>query len=246
MHDDLSPRGTNRHVPCGTSASLAAKRHGQSLPVLFISVGNPVGVGLVETLAHPAGNATGFSDALAEIGGKLVQLAREVGKADAPVHYLWHGGWADGAFRLRATEQAALSAGVKLRPREIREVVELNEAMAAMRKAGANAVVVQPSPFTFRERAHVIEAATRAGLALIFAFPPAAPEGAVVAYGPDYADLYRRAASYADRILKGTRPADLPVERPVKFQLIVNLSAARALALAVPQSLLIQASEVIR
>ena len=244
--EEVVRRGAKLLVPCGTSASLAAQRHGHSLPVLFSSVGNPVGIGLVETLGRPGGNASGFSDALAELGGKLVQLARELGKADAPVHYLWHGGWADGQFRLQATEQAAHSAGVKLRAREIREVAELNDAMGAMRKAGANAVIVQPSPFTFRERERVIEAATRAGLALIFAFPPAAREGAVIAYGPDYADLYRRAASYADRMLKGARPADLPVERPVKFQLVINLNAARALALTVPQSLLIQASEVIR
>ncbi len=244
--DDVVRRGAKLLVPCGTSASLAAQRRGNSLPVLFISVGNPVGIGLVRTLAHPGGNASGFSDALAEIGGKLVQLARELGKPDAPVHYLWHSAWADGQFRLQATEQAAQAAGVKLRAREIRDVSELSDSMAAMRRAGASAVIVQPSPFTFRERAHVIEAATRAGLAVIFAFPPAARDGAVIAYGPDYADLYRRAATYADRILKGARPADLPVERPVKFQLVVNLSAASALALAVPQSLLIQASEVIR
>lgn len=244
--DEVVHRGAKLLVSCGTSASLAAQRRGNSLPVLFISVGNPVGIGLVRTLAHPGGNASGFSDALAEIGGKLVQLARELGKPDAPVHYLWHSAWADGQFRLQATEQAAQAAGVKLRAREIRDVSELSDSMAAMRRAGASAVIVQPSPFTFRERVHVIEAATRAGLAVIFAFPPAARDGAVIAYGPDYADLYRRAATYADRILKGARPADLPVERPVKFQLVVNLSAASALALAVPQSLLIQASEVIR
>lgn len=244
--DELVRRGARLLVPCGTSASLAAKARGNSLPVLFISVGNPVGIGLVKTLAHPGGDASGFSDALADLGGKLVQLAREIGKPDAPVHYLWHGGWADGQFRLQATEQAARSAGVKLRAREIREVGEVNDAMAAMKKAGAVAVIVQPSPFTYREREHLIEAATRFGLALIFAFPPAARQGAVIAYGPDYADLYRRAASYADRMLKGARPADLPVEQPVKFELIVNLSAAKTLGLSVPQSLLLQASEVIR
>jgi putative ABC transport system substrate-binding protein len=243
---DLVQRGAKLLVPCGTSASLAAKRGAGEVPVLFISVGNPVGIGLAQTLARPGGNASGFSDALAELGGKLVQVAKELGKPDAPVHYLWHDKWADGPFRFHMTERAARTAGVRFRPRAIHEADDIGDALAAMKKAGAAAVIVQPSPFTYRERDRIIEAAAKQGLGTVFAFPPAAREGALIAYGPDYADLYRRAASYAARMLGGARPADLPVEQPAKFELVINLATARALGITVPQSLLLQASEVVR
>jgi putative ABC transport system substrate-binding protein len=135
---------------------------------------------------------------------------------------------------------------VRFRPRAIHEADDIGDALAAMKKAGAAAVIVQPSPFTYRERDRIIEAAAKQGLGTVFAFPPAAREGALIAYGPDYADLYRRAASYAARMLSGARPADLPVEQPAKFELVINLATARALGITVPQSLLLQASEVVR
>jgi putative ABC transport system substrate-binding protein len=243
---DLVQRGARLLVPCGTSASLAAKRHGSTIPVLFISVGNPVGIGLVESLSRPGGNATGFSDVLADLSGKYVQFARELGNPQAPIHYLWHTAWADGQYRLQATERAAQSAGVKLRPRGIADVAEVNDALAAMKKAKAVSVIVQPSPFTFRQRDRIIEAALRHGLPTVFAFPPAAREGALMAYGPDYADLYRRAGASVDRILKGAKPADLPVEEPTKFELVVNAKTAKALRFTIPQSLFLQGAEIIQ
>ena len=123
---------------------------------------------------------------------------------------------------------------------------ELGDAFAAMKKAGAATVVIQPSPFTYRQRFRIIESATSHGLATIFAFPPAARDGALIAYGPDYADLYRRAGAAVDRFLKGTKPADFPVEQPSKFEMIINLKTAKALGLTVPPSLLQQATEIIQ
>jgi len=117
--------------------------------------------------------------------------------------------------------------------------------MKSMKRAGAAVVIVQPSPFTYLHRNGVIAAAMRQGLATIFAFRPAASAGALVTYGPDYAVLYRRAASYLDRILKGTKAGDLPVEQPTKFDLVVNLKTAKALGLTLPQMLLLQANEVV-
>jgi putative ABC transport system substrate-binding protein len=124
-------------------------------------------------------------------------------------------------------------------------MTEVGDVMVGMKKSGARTLIVQPSPFTYRQRDRLVDAAMRHGLATIFAFPPAARDGALIAYGPDYADLYRRAASYADRILRGTKPADLPVEQPAKFELIVNLKTAKALGLTVPPSLIQQADQVI-
>jgi putative ABC transport system substrate-binding protein len=117
---------------------------------------------------------------------------------------------------------------------------------AAMKKSGASTVIIQPSPFTYRNRARIVEAATSHGLATIFAFPPAARDGALIAYGPDYADLYRRAGASVDRILKGIKPAELPVEQPSKFEMIINLKTAKALGLTVPPPLLQQATEIIQ
>lgn len=243
---ELVEHGARLLVPCGTSASLAAKRHGSKLPILFISVGNPVGIGLVESLSRPGGNATGFSDVLADLGGKLVQFALEMSRPPATVYYVWHNGWADGQYRLQATERAAQAAGVPLRARGFSDMAEANGAIMAMKKAGATTLVVQPSPFTYRQREKLIESATNQGLGTIFAFPPATREGALIAYGPDYADLYRRAGASVDRLLKGAKPSDLPVEEPAKFELLVNQRTAKALNLTVPQSLLAQATQIIQ
>ena len=241
----LVQRGAKLLIPVGTTASMAVKRQAPTTPLLFISVGNPIGIGLVGNLSRPGGHVTGFGDVLAELGSKYLQFAVEVGKPQSMVHYLWHEGWTDGQYRLQVTERAAQSLGVKLRSRAITDISEAEDALAAMKRAGASVVIVQPSPFTFRERDRLVDAAMSHRLATIFAFRPAASAGALITYGPDYADLYRRAASYLDRILKGARPGDLPVEQPTKFELLINLKTAKALGLTIPQSLLLRADQVI-
>ena len=244
--DDLLERGVKILIPCGSSASAASLRQTKTVPIVFVSVGNPVGIGLVKSLAHPGGNATGFSDMLAELSGKYVELARELGRPRAPVDYLWHTLWPDGQHRFQATERAAKSLGVKLRSRGIGDIDEINHAMAAMKGEGAGAIIVQPSPFTFRQRHRIVEAATSHGLGTIYPFPAAAADGASIAFGPDYVHMYRRVAVYVDRILKGAKPAQLPVQQPTKFDLIVNLTAARAVNLSIPQPLLQRADQIIQ
>ena len=232
-------------IPAGTSASVAVKRQVSTIPILFINVGNPVGLGLIESLSRPGANVTGFSDMHADLSGKYVQLASELGEPQATVNYLWYTEWADGQYRLQATERAAQSLRVKLRSAGIGDIAEANDVLAAMKADGAVTVIIQSSPFVFRHRARLIDAAMNYGLATIFAFPQAARDGALIAYGPDYPDLYRRAAPYAKRILKGEKPADLPVEQPTKFELLINLKTAKALSITVPQSLLVTADELI-
>jgi len=243
---EVMQRGAELLVPCGSSASVAANRLAGTIPIVFLNVGNPIAMGLVDSLSHPGRNATGFSDILADLGGKLVDIARELrGPQATAVDYLWHTAWPDGRNRYEATEQAAQAAGVKLRSKGIADIAEVDDAIAAMKQSGATILIVQPSPLTYQQRGRIIDAALNHGLATIFAFPIAAREGALIAYGPDYVHMYRRAPLYVDRILKGTKPAELPVQQPTKIEMLVNLKTAKALGLELPLSLQIRADELI-
>jgi putative tryptophan/tyrosine transport system substrate-binding protein len=241
----LIQRGSKLLVPCGSSASVAAKRQTTTIPIVFLSVGNPIAMGLADSLAHPGQNATGFADILADLGSKLVDVAREMNRPRETVDYLWHSGWPDGLYRYEGTEQAAQAAGLKLQSRAITDASALEDAIVALKTGGATTLILQPSPLTYQNRARIIEIAMRHKLGTIWAFPPAAKEGGLIAYGPDYTHMYRRAPLYVERVLKGTKPADLPVELPSKVELLVNLSVAKALGLEVPLSLLIRADAII-
>jgi ABC-type uncharacterized transport system substrate-binding protein len=238
-------RGAELLIPCGSSASVAAKRQTSIIPIVFLSVGDPIAMGLVESLPRPGRNATGFSDILADLSGKLVDLSRELSKPRTTVEYLWHTAWPDGQNRYQTTEQAVQAAGMKLRSYGIAGISELDDALLAIKQSGSTSLVVQPSPFTYGQRGRIIASAMKSGLGTIFAFPVAAREGSLVAYGPDYLHMYRRAPFYVDRVLKGTNPADLPVELPTKVELLVNLLAAKTLGIEVPLSLLIRADELL-
>jgi ABC-type uncharacterized transport system substrate-binding protein len=237
-------RGAELLIPCGSSNSVAAKRQASAIPIVFLSVGDPIAMGLAES-SRPGHNATGFSDILADLGGKLVDLARELNKPQATVEYLWHTAWPDGHNRYRATEQAAQAAGVKLQSRGIVDMAEMDNALAAISQSGSSTFIVQPSPFTYGQRGRIIESATKKGLGTIFAFPVAAREGSLIAYGPDYLHMYRRAPFYVDRVLKGMKPADLPVEQPTKVELLINLKTAKMMGIEMPLSLLIRADELL-
>jgi putative tryptophan/tyrosine transport system substrate-binding protein len=239
-------RGAELLIPCGSSASVAAKRQTSTIPIVFLSVGDPVAVGLVESLSRPGRNATGFSDILAELSGKLVDVTREMIKPHRIIHYLWHTAWPDGQNRYQATEEAVRATGMELQARGIAEISELDAAVAAIRQSGSPAFIVQPSPFTYGHRDRIIASAKENGLATILAWPVAArEEGALAGYGPDYVHMYSRAPFYVDRILKGAKPADLPVEGPSRVEFVVNLQAAKALGIEVPLALLVRADELI-
>jgi putative tryptophan/tyrosine transport system substrate-binding protein len=238
-------RGAELLIPCGSSASVAAKRQTSTIPIVFLSVGDPVAVGLVESLSRPGQNATGFSDILAELSGKLVDVTREMIKPHRIIHYLWHTAWPDGQNRYQATEEAVRAAGMQLQSRGIAEISELDAAVAAIKMSGSPAFIVQPSPFTYGHRERIIASAKKNGLGTILAWPVAArEEGALAGYGPDYVHMYSRAPFYVDRILKGVKPADLPVEGPSKVEFVVNLQAAKALGIEVSLALLVRADEL--
>src|SRR4029453_11254517 len=232
----LKQRGVKLLIPLGSTPPMTVKRQAPDTPILFISVGNPLGLGRVESLRRPGGNVTGFSDVLAELSSKYVQFAIELGKPPGVVYYVWHSGWTDGQYRFQRTEEAANALNVRLRAQAFTDETEVDNAMAAMKKGGAAVVIVKSSPFPFPPRDRLIDAASSRGLATIFAFRPAAPAGALITYGPDYADLNRRAAASLGRILKCPRPRDPPAEHPTKFELVITRKTARAVGVVVPQS----------
>jgi putative tryptophan/tyrosine transport system substrate-binding protein len=180
-----------------------------------------------------------------DLSGRYVQFAGELNKPPAPVNYLWFAGSVNGQYRLRVTEQAAQSLRVDLRSWVIGDISEVDDVLAEMKASGAMTVIVQSTPLTFRRRGLLIDSAMKQGIAMIYAFPPAATDGALIAYGPDYGALYHRAAAYVKRILQGTKPADLPVEQPTRFELVINLKTAKALSITVPVTLLNRADHVI-
>jgi putative tryptophan/tyrosine transport system substrate-binding protein len=238
-------RGAELLIPCGSSASVAAKRQTSTVPIVFLSVGDPIGMGLIESLPRPGQNATGFSDILGDLSGKLVDLARELIRPQTTVGYLWHTAWPDGRNRYQATQQAAQAAGMKLDEKGLADIAELGGALTEIKQSGSTTLIVQPSPFTFVHRERILEAAMRARVATIYPLPISASEGSLIGFGVEYVHIYGRAPFYVDRILKGSKPADLPVEQPTKIELIINLKIAKALGIEIPLSLLIRADELI-
>jgi putative ABC transport system substrate-binding protein len=243
--NDLLQRGARLLVTAGSSASAAARSVTSTVPIVFVSVGNPVGIGLVRNLARPGGNMTGLSDVLDVLSSKYVDFAMQLGPPKAPVHYLWHTAWPDGRHRYNLTESATRTVGIELHARGIAAIEEASDAIAELRGAGTRTIVVQPSPFTYRHRVRLIEAARRERVGMIFAWPISARDGAIIAYGSSYGHMHRRAATFVARILRGMSPNDIPVEEPTVFELAVNLKAARALDIQIPAALVTVADELI-
>jgi ABC-type uncharacterized transport system substrate-binding protein len=243
--NELIRRGAAILATAGSSASAVANKQTSTIPIVFINVGNPICIGLVKSLPHPGGNVTGFSDAVADLSGKYVDIARELGGLQAPLDYLWYTAWEDGQNRFSLTERAAKAAGMTLRSRPLNNIDDLEPQLAAMKSDGATILIIQPGPFTHRYRKRIIQGAISGGCAPIYGFPPVAQDGALIAYGPDAIEMYHAAGQYGARIVKGEKPADLPVQQPTHFQLIINLATAKALGLNVPTTLLARADQVI-
>src|SRR5262249_16074050 len=193
---NLIQRGAKLLVTAGSSASAAAKRYTSAVPIVFVAVGNPISIGLVETLAWPGGNATGFSDVLADLSGKYVDFAGQLGGAQSAVHYLWHTAWPDGQHRYKATEQAVQSVGKELRSRGISAIAEADDAFTALKTGAVKVTMSERRQFTYRHRNRLISSAHVEGLGTIFGWPQTGREGALIGYGPDYAYLYGEVGSY--------------------------------------------------
>jgi len=227
-------------------AVLAARQATSTIPIVFAASSDPVGTGLVASLAHPGGNVTGLSLVTPELSGKRLQLLRETLPQLARVALLWDAGNVGMADRVKETEAAARQLGVALHVEWVRDLAGLDRAFATLAQARPDAFLTTVEPFTGDHRQRIVAFAAQQRLPAMYEERDFVDAGGLMAYGPNLAANYRRAATYVDKILKGAKPADLPVEQPTKFELVINLKTAKALGLTIPQSVLIRADEVIR
>jgi len=234
-------------VTASTPGAQAAKQATSTIPIVVATSGDPVGTGLVASLSRPGGNVTGLTHlAGLEIFGKRLELLKEVIPTVSRVAVLWNSTNPPEAAALRELQGAAQSFRVTLLPKDVRSSGEFETAFTAMTRERPDALLVIESALTFRHRGVIVDFATRQRLPTVFGDEDAAKAGGLLSYATSFPDLFRRAAVYVDKILKGARPADLPVEQPTRFELVINLKTAKALGLTIPQSILIRADHVIQ
>jgi len=229
----------------GTVAARAGKAATDRIPVVFLAVGDPVGAGIVESLARPGGNVTGLSDLAAGLQGSRLQLLREIAPTASLVAVVLNPGTPYTALAYKELEAAAKVAQVELRAFEVRSPEEVAPQLAATKAAGAGALAILEDPLTLSQRNEIAILASHLRLPAIYGYREFAEAGGLMSYGTDHGEQWRRGAEIVDRILKGAKPADIPVEQPAKFELVFNLKAAKALELAVPPIIMMRADEVI-
>jgi putative tryptophan/tyrosine transport system substrate-binding protein len=230
-----------------TPAIAALVHETRTIPIVFTTVSDPIGSGFIASLAHPGGNVTGFTNFEASIGGKWLGLLKEIAPGIKRVAMMFNPELATyGPYYLRPFEGAAKSFKVEPISASVHDDTDIERVIAAVAREGDGGVVVLPDAFTTStHRKQIIEMAARYQAPAIYPYRFMAADGGLMSYGIDVPDLYRRAASYVDRIIRGAKPADLPVQQPTKFELVINLKTAKTLGLDVPMPLLIRVDEVI-
>ncbi len=234
-------------IVAATSPAVAAARQAtRRIPIVMPLSSDPVGDGLVESLAHPGGNITGLSVMAPELGEKRLQLLREMFPgASHAVAVLWNPAYVGMRARFEQAKSAAPTIGVTVESVEVRNTGDLTTAFESIVHEHPDALLLLVDPFTLSQRTRIVEFAAKERLPAIYEARDFVDAGGLMSYGPLTIDLFRRTATYVDKILRGAKPGDLPIEQPTKFELVVNLKTAKALGIAVPQSLLLRADEVI-
>jgi putative tryptophan/tyrosine transport system substrate-binding protein len=232
-------------VAGGTLAPLAAKRATSTIPIVMINAGDPLGSGLVATLARPGGNVTGMSLMAPDLGGKRLELLKELLPRLARVAVLWNAANPYSANVFKETQGAGRTLGIEVQSLEVRGTDDLDGAFEAARKQRPHAMITVEDPLTYTYRKRIADFATGQQLPSLSGVREFVAASGLISYGANLTDLVRRAAGYVDKILKGAKPADLPVQQPTKFELVINLKTAKALGITIPPSLLARADEVI-
>ena len=242
---ELVQLNVNLIVAGGSPAVGAAQKATTTIPIVMGSIVDPVGSGFVASLARPGGNITGLSNLIGDMGPKHLEMLLGVMPKLSRVAVLLNSGNPSHALVLKSVQTAAQGTGVKILPVEARTSQEIETAFSMMAKEKAQAVFIIPDSIFTMHRRQIAEMAARIRLPSISAVGNYAEAGILMSYSPNFADTWRRAASYVDKIFKGAKPADLPVEQPTKFELVINGRTAKALGLTIPQSLLVSADKVI-
>ena len=228
-------------------ATAAVKQQTQTIPIVMVNIPDPVGTGFIASLARPGGNVTGLSNISPELSGKRLELLRDAVPGLSRVAFIWNPDVRGAVLDYKETEGAARSLRLQLQSVEVLRAEGLDPAFSAVTKGRAQALIAQtPNPVLFASRGQIVSFAQSNRLPSMYGQKEYVDAGGLMSYGPSTADLWRRAATYVDKILKGAMPADLPVEQPTRFELIVNLKTAKALGLTFPQSILIRADQVIQ
>jgi ABC-type uncharacterized transport system substrate-binding protein len=229
----------------GTLAVMALQHISRTLPIVFAAVGDPVGAGIVDTLAHPGGNASGFMMYEYNLNAKYLELLKEIAPRVTRVAIIRNAANPGGMAAFGALQNAAQSLGVQASPINVGDAREIERSIEAFARSPNGGLVVTQTASATIYRHVIIAAAARHKLPAVYALSYDATGGGLISYGPDVVDQFRRAAGYVDRILKGEKPADLPVQAPTKYELVINLKTAKALGIEVPATLLARADEVI-
>jgi len=233
-------------VTDGLPAARAAKQATKTIPVVMGAVGDPVRGGVVNSLARPGANVTGLTLVTAEMNIKRLEFTKAAVPGSTRVGVLMNPDNPSTLLATRETEAAARSLGLTLHVVQARDLADLDRAFSDILKAQARAVVVLPDPMLFAARTRIVALAAKSQLPVVGEAREFAAAGGLMAYGPRITENFRRAAVYVDKILRGAKPGDLPVEQPTTFELVINLNTAKALGLTIPQSLLLRADEVIQ
>ena len=243
---ELVNLGVDVIVTFGTQATVAAKQATSTIPILVGNAGDLVGEGLVASLARPGGNVTGFTSVDPDLSAKRLQLLRETLPKVARVAVLYHGGPGGDQDELRETQTAAKTLGVQIQPLQVLEPDQFQRAYTAMTKERAQALIIFLGSFTAFHRKDLLELAAKIRIPTMCGNPEWSEAGGLISYGHDRRDQFRRAATYVDKILKGTKPADLPVQQPTKFEIVINLKTAKQIGLTIPPKVLVRADRVIK
>jgi putative ABC transport system substrate-binding protein len=228
-----------------TPAALAAKKATKSIPVVFGGVGDPVGAGVVPSLSHPGGNVTGISILATELSGKRLEILKEIVPNAAPVAMFWNDTNPGMVLRAREAQSSSDKLGLNLESIGVHDLISFDAAFAKINSSQFNALLTLVDPFTREHRQRIIDFAAKRHLPAMYESREFVDGGGLISYGPSLPALQRRAADYVNMIFKGAKPGDIPVEQPTKFELVINLNAAKALGLAIPPTVLERADQLI-
>lgn len=245
LANELVQYGVDIIFAIGPPQALAAAKATDKIPIVFVGGGDPVALGLVKSFAHPGGNVTGLTFVTVELAPKRIQLLHEAVSGSKRMGVLWNPNNVVNKLELKAATDSAEALNLTVMPFEVRALKEFEGAFGAMARERIDATLILSNPLTFPNRVEMTASALRHRIPTIVSLREYVEAGALMSYGPSYADHCRRAGVYVDNILKGTKPADLPVQLPTTFELTVNAKTAKALGLTIPSSILTSANAII-